>query len=1155
MAERRNLREIGGNPRPIRPDNPVSEIAADIVNERRTITAEYFGPGLPRDEYLRQGFPELGENETIVFDLHSANFIEHITVDGERKLYGARNFRLDKYDPENLLEAKDITDESVVDPDNIIKLQLEALRTGGKYRFIFKRPDIATRTGGAFLWFLKEEFPFSLSKYGIYKKSEWEKLEDIEIFNSCLVHCFKDHKYYERVLYSKASIYTLCSKKIFDIIADMTESNIIVHKIKVDKNETKQNDENYSKIRPITYYGSGEKKYEEDFHICLLQGHYFPFVSNTGFTTRYIKNCVWKDNEKDPKKLKTKYGLYKSKTSVLNSFNLIKLMIEMRDEYFEDFNSEILKEPRKEVIDEQIMFKDCEQFDVNFDSRPCPIPNTTDEFEEILIENEDLDEEDLFNNLINREEMKLINNKNKEKEIFHGDIETRPNETGRHIPYLFCFDNNEGTGKYYFWGENCIRQGLNHLAYIRNRDKKTIMKFQNLGFDITQIRDELLRVLDSIEPSKSKVYRLNGVYNPDSRRKHYPIVFTDQYPQIPMKLDDYKISFDLVKGKTKGFRNDFYANIKTIDKRYLVAPHSCYPELIKIFEKKYIKESIDGKRLLIDYRGCAIDYCQRDVETQRLGWNKMWKQVNDELDMDYNRYMTISNLSKGYCLKEGCYDNVYEIRGKTTLFIRKCVIGGRTMVALHNKNNAGIRILNEKEGDETQNGFDFEYEDETIYPEKDINDIFIFHDKGEYDITLNENKNKKEKNLIRGEAILEKSNNSGFISPRPKIGPNDKIEVLICLDVNSLYPYAIVLLNGYPIGKPKNIPIEDLKSKKFMEYANEYYLKILIAKVNNKLDFPILTKTGENGERLWINDMEGEEVYVDRISLEEIIKYHNIEFEVKTGVMFNEGYNNKIGKVVKKLYELRTKYKKEKNPVQLLYKLMLNTAYGKTIQKPKDSRIIWRENTKTSEKSLIKTFGESIQYITTSKYTNMFKAKIRIGILNHWAMPQCGSLVLSQSKRIMNKFLVEFGKHSYYTDTDSIFITETGYNILKEKYPEALGDELGQLKEENHLKGKRVRITKAMFLAPKTYWVRELNEKGEIYDKFVMKGIPQSSIEKVLKQKFNGNPETLFYALINRKNGVLFDLLDGGDKVRMDFSTINEVINLDKFSRRIGGFK
>ena len=231
MAERRDLRENQ------RPDNPISEIAQDIANERRTITAEYFGPGLERDEYLRQGFPELGENETIVFNLQQANFIEHITIDGERKLYSARNFRMDKYDPENLLEAKDITDESVVDPDNIIKLQLEALRTGGKYRFIFKRPDITTRTGGAFLWFLNEEFPFSLAKYGIYKKSEWKNLKDIEIFNSCLVHCFKDHKYYERVLYSKASIYTLCSNKTFEIICEMINSNIIVHKIRINKNK------------------------------------------------------------------------------------------------------------------------------------------------------------------------------------------------------------------------------------------------------------------------------------------------------------------------------------------------------------------------------------------------------------------------------------------------------------------------------------------------------------------------------------------------------------------------------------------------------------------------------------------------------------------------------------------------------------------------------------------------------------------------------------------------------------------------------------------------------------------------------------------------------------------------------------------------------
>ena len=340
-----------------------------------------------------------------------------------------------------------------------------------------------------------------------------------------------------------------------------------------------------------------------------------------------------------------------------------------------------------------------------------------------------------------------------------------------------------------------------------------------------------------------------------------------------------------------------------------------------------------------------------------------------------------------------------------------------------------------------------------------------------------------------------------------------------------------------------------------MEYADEYYLKILIKKVRKKLHFPSLTKTGENGERLWINNMEGEEVYIDRISLEDLINDHDIDFECKTGIMFNEGYNTKIGEVIRKIYDLRMKYKKEKNPLQLLYKLMLNTAYGKTIQKPKDSRIIWRDNTKTSEKNLIRVFGESIQYISTSEKSKLFKAKIRIGIIEHWAMPHCGSLVLSQSKRIMNKLLVEFENEIYYTDTDSAFITEKGYNRLQELYPELIGNELGQLKEEKHLNGKKVRIIKAMFLAPKTYWVREMNEKGETYDKIVMKGIPQSSINYVVRQKFEGDAEKLFYGLIKRKKGVLFDLLDGGDKVRMDFSTINAISNLDIFGRRLGGFK
>ena len=1146
--------------------NPDHEIANDFSNtleELNTddppITAEYVEPGLTRQEYENLGFDGPGPNDRIVDSLDKANYIKHVDVEGNVNLYKAANFRKIKINQDDLLDAQERTDEPS-DPEDEIKTQREALSKGGKYLFIYRHADKKSRTGGAFCYFLKEDFPTSLKHLGIYKLSEWNELNEIEIFNSCLVHCFKNHKHGERLQYSKASVYTLLSKKVFENICDTIESNIDVHVISEDKNKKKKNGVFQSRDRVYKYFGK-DNKYEETFKICLLMGHYFPFVDDVGYTSKYIKNCVWKDEEKDPKKLRTKCKLYSSKTSPLNSFNLVKMMIEQMDDYFEPFTSQTFKEPRKEKLDEKILFKDYEQFDVDYDCKENTPFNlkTDDEINEVLENEEEIeDEEEYFSNILNNIE---INTDNVRYDIYHCDIETS-SHNNKHVPYLMAYYHNDYEDKKAFYGHRgkCIRTCLNHICKKHLKNKKLdnnlvlLLKFQNLGYDIRFIRNELDYISKTVEPSKNKVYELYGLYR-INKNISVKIKFSDQYPQIPMKLDDYKNSFKLEEGKFKNFPHFFFNN-RTDYRKSLKCPHSMYNELLKHFPKEYIRESLDGKYLIIEHIKYAIDYCLMDVKTQREGWRIMHKNVMEETGLDYNKYMTISNLSKAYCRKEGCYDDVYLIRGKTATFIRKCVVGGRTMGRLHNKKNPGIWILNEREGDEDQNGFNYDYEDEDIEPERE-NNKFIFHHGGsEYDVTYNHEIKKIKKNTKRKDSKLEINCNDKFVSPRPKLNSLDEVIRLICGDINSLYPFGIFMLLGYPIGSVKNIPIEDLKNKNFIKYANEYYLKIKILKVNKKLDFPLLTKIGERGERIWTNDMKGEEIYVDRITLEELIKYHDIEYECKVGVMFNEGYNTKIKEIVHKLYELRNEYKKDNNPIQLVYKLMLNTIYGKTIQKPKDSEILWRKDSTTNEENLIRTFGESIQYISKpDDGKKLFKVKIRIGIVDHWSMPHCGSLVLSQSKRIMNNFLAKYGEWIYYTDTDSIFMEEKKFLEIKNLHPELFGNELGQLKEENHLKGDCVRITKAIFLAPKIYWNREENEKGEIYDKITMKGIPKSAIDYVVRQKFNGNVETLFYALIKRKKGVLFDLTNGGDTVRMDFTSLNDVFNLDLFSRRIGGFK
>ena len=85
-------------------------------------------------------------------------------------------------------------------------------------------------------------------------------------------------------------------------------------------------------------------------------------------------------------------------------------------------------------------------------------------------------------------------------------------------------------------------------------------------------------------------------------------------------------------------------------------------------------------------------------------------------------------------------------------------------------------------------------------------------------------------------------------------------------------------------------------------------------------------------------------VYIDKVGLEEIITYHEAEFEIIGGYYYNEGRNNTINNVIKDLYDLRKKLKQDKNPAQMVIKLLMNSMYGKTIIKPVETDTIVKDN-------------------------------------------------------------------------------------------------------------------------------------------------------------------------------------------------------------------
>ena len=80
--------------------------------------------------------------------------------------------------------------------------------------------------------------------------------------------------------------------------------------------------------------------------------------------------------------------------------------------------------------------------------------------------------------------------------------------------------------------------------------------------------------------------------------------------------------------------------------------------------------------------------------------------------------------------------------------------------------------------------------------------------------------------------------------------------------------------------------------------------------------------------------MDTELIYVDNTSLEDVIEFQKASSEITDGYYFNEGRNETINHVIEYLYSLRLRLQKDKNPAQVVIKLLTNSMYGKTIIKP-----------------------------------------------------------------------------------------------------------------------------------------------------------------------------------------------------------------------------
>ena len=374
----------------------------------------------------------------------------------------------------------------------------------------------------------------------------------------------------------------------------------------------------------------------------------------------------------------------------------------------------------------------------------------------------------------------------------------------------------------------------------------------------------------------------------------------------------------------------------------------------------------------------------------------------------------------------------------------------------------------------------------------------------------------------------------------------------------SLYPSAI-----HRLCKERGLPKGFLKRfDKNLNWNNTDYciLTIKILEVNKNQQMPFISYKDDKGILQYSNEPPKENIIIDKYTLEDYINFHNIKYEIIDGLYWDNGFNKKMGSLIENLFNLRLENKKSNPALANVLKLMLNSAYGKSIIKQSFSSKVYKStydwiklnnyiynNYETIKK--IDYLNKKLCMITQNSYDDSFN------------YGHVGCSILSYSKRIMNEVFNICNENKlpiYYTDTDSIHMNYDDINKLSDEYKkiynkDLVGKSLGQFHNDFDLKGATSEIyaTKSLFLGKKSYIdvLKSKNKEGKDITgiHYRLKGITDAGI-KYESKKYNGIFN--FYKHLARTKQKTEILLNPEGKVLFEYKK-DCVITKNKFTRKV----
>ena len=1045
----------------------------------------------------------------------------------------------------------------------------------------FKKAGYEVNNGGFFKYY--HTTSFNLERYGLYNKSENLVFKD----KNGIVRKGKSRRYNDNCLYNAFKHGGMDDNKLALLKAYVKSSRVPVNKLEI---ISKKLDIHIELNKPRTN-GDVEvihknKNATEKYKIGLIENHYFIIDKDaeiTGFAlknydmlSKYFMDMFYKDNEGKALDWKDFFNNDKYKFNniidVLGKTNDGKLKFKRASRWLNSYSliSKILKYklvkniPVDDLGASQYHSElDYENESLHYDVNDSCAENTcisTDrtkaeiiffDFETIVRGNTKIfrTTRDDMDNVIDKTLVKTSNDFD-DIENYLNDKKNYQVEYFRHTPYLMCFQS-----------------------------------------------------YDDFEIGKKNI---ETVYGATAGQKFIDIIkFKNR-----KRLNDLDFYLDKYGGKNKDDDGNSNKNSGKIGEILLVAHNSKYDTA---FIKDYLYNFMPlhrgnsqlnaSARIYIDNKftyfieiNIQDSYCL--IPEPLRNFASMFGLENFKEVMPYDLYTT-ENVSKRYINKEICLSFVKEVNDKETYINNckrwSCIKKGMVDIIEYSKRYCELDIIVLRDG-----YMKFKNDIEKITG-LNIKNYCSIASLG-YDSLVKKGcledcyklsgipREFIQKFVVGGKCMTNSNKKWLFES---KIDSRGKyLNWLEDFDACSLYPSALYRMKGFIKGKPIVIPDKLKDIEKLLKF-DAFYVKVkCLNDTDRPLQFPLLSSFDDNGIRDFSNNTKDKIYYIDKTCYEDVKEHLGLKFKVICGYYFNEGFNDTINSFIKELYTKRKEEKKKGNKIEKVYKLLMNSCYGKTLLKPIE------EETKTISldkwnKEYSRYYNFIKEYTICSNYVIYKKVKT---ITEQFNNAHQGCAVLTMSKRIMNEVMVmaeRMGMMIYTTDTDSIHLEGNDLDKLRKAYnkkycskipkeekrfrqKDLIGNFMGQFHsdfdskklEENMKKddeGKPVDIIRAcysVFLGKKCYLDKLYVEDkhGDYhYDYHVrMKGVSNDAIKHFIdeKNKVINEGNYSFQDVYNHlyflpKEPLNFDLLCGGNKCSFQYNSDLSITTKSSFSRSL----